>query len=259
MLLDTPICDFGWQAPDFTLKDPAGTAYSMRDSLTDKGLLIAFICNHCPYVKAVADRLADDAREGRSSPFQANLEDFPEEAFEEATKVGVLDALVARSVEAGLGERITPLRADMAALSFAPARFDLIWAEGSAYIMGVANALRAWKAFLKPHGYLALSELLWLTDDPPGEGIDHECHINEALPCRHESEIADPKQVRCKDPELAVHPVQRTWLMLVRYCRSGFLATDHLSRPKSFISRATVHLATATPSRFSCRQTLRTP
>ena len=61
-LLDTPVCDFGWQAPDFTLSTPDGTEHSMRGHLTDKGLLIAFICNHCPYVKAIADRLAEDTR-----------------------------------------------------------------------------------------------------------------------------------------------------------------------------------------------------
>lgn len=60
MLLDTPICDFGWQAPDFTLKDPDGNSFSMIDQLGDKGLLVAFICNHCPYVQAIADRLAHD-------------------------------------------------------------------------------------------------------------------------------------------------------------------------------------------------------
>jgi len=62
MLLDTPICDFGWQAPEFTLKDPDGTSFKMTDHLGDKGLLVAFICNHCPYVKAIADRLAADAK-----------------------------------------------------------------------------------------------------------------------------------------------------------------------------------------------------
>ena len=67
MLLDTPICDFGWKAPDFTLKDPSGTQFTMSDHLGDKGLLIAFICNHCPYVQAIADRLAEDARELQTS------------------------------------------------------------------------------------------------------------------------------------------------------------------------------------------------
>lgn len=62
MLLDTPICDFGWKAPDFTLQDANGNSFTMSEHLGGKGLLIAFICNHCPYVKAVADRLADDAQ-----------------------------------------------------------------------------------------------------------------------------------------------------------------------------------------------------
>ena len=60
MLLDTPVCDFGWKAPDFTLQDPNGQSYSLSDQLSEKGLLIMFICNHCPYVKAIAERLAQD-------------------------------------------------------------------------------------------------------------------------------------------------------------------------------------------------------
>ena len=60
-LLNTPICDFGWKAPDFTLRDPNGNAFTMSENLGEKGLLIAFICNHCPYVKAIGDRLAQDA------------------------------------------------------------------------------------------------------------------------------------------------------------------------------------------------------
>jgi len=63
MLLDTPICDFGWKAPDFTLSDPDGNSFTMSEHLGDKGLLIAFICNHCPYVRAIAHRFADDVRE----------------------------------------------------------------------------------------------------------------------------------------------------------------------------------------------------
>ena len=61
-LLDTPICDFGWQAPDFTLQDPNGERFTMSDHLGDKGLLVMFICNHCPYVIAVAERLAADTK-----------------------------------------------------------------------------------------------------------------------------------------------------------------------------------------------------
>ena len=60
MLLDTPLCDFGWKAPDFTLSDAHGNSYTMREQLGEHGLLIAFICNHCPYVQRIADRLAAD-------------------------------------------------------------------------------------------------------------------------------------------------------------------------------------------------------
>ncbi|MDD8057664.1 MULTISPECIES: thioredoxin family protein [Shewanella] len=63
MLLDTPICDFGWKAPDFTLKNPNGDAFTMSEHLGEKGLLIMFICNHCPYVKAIASRLSKDTQQ----------------------------------------------------------------------------------------------------------------------------------------------------------------------------------------------------
>ena len=60
MLLDTPLCDFGWKAPEFTLKDSDGKAFTMSEHLGDKGLLIAFICNHCPYVKRITKTFAED-------------------------------------------------------------------------------------------------------------------------------------------------------------------------------------------------------
>jgi len=62
MLLDTPICDFGWKAPDFTLKDANGQIFTMSEHLGEKGLLIAFICNHCPYVQRIGQRLAEDTK-----------------------------------------------------------------------------------------------------------------------------------------------------------------------------------------------------
>ena len=61
MLLDTPLCDFGWKAPAFTLADPDGNRHSLDGLMGERGLLVAFICNHCPYVVAVIDRLVADA------------------------------------------------------------------------------------------------------------------------------------------------------------------------------------------------------
>lgn len=61
MLLDTPVCDFGWRGPDFTLPDARGQDHRMGDYVGTGGLLVAFICNHCPYVKRIAAQLAGDA------------------------------------------------------------------------------------------------------------------------------------------------------------------------------------------------------
>jgi peroxiredoxin len=60
--LTTPVCDFGWKAIDFALKDPDGRAYRLADVRGTKGTLVIFLCNHCPYVQAVADRLSEDVR-----------------------------------------------------------------------------------------------------------------------------------------------------------------------------------------------------
>jgi len=58
----TPVCDFGWQAPDFTLPGVDGKAYSLEDLKGPNGTLVMFLCNHCPYVKAVIDRIVRDVK-----------------------------------------------------------------------------------------------------------------------------------------------------------------------------------------------------
>lgn len=60
MLLKSDVCDFGWPAPDFDLATPDGTRHTRDSVMGPKGMLIAFICNHCPYVISVIDRLAKD-------------------------------------------------------------------------------------------------------------------------------------------------------------------------------------------------------
>ncbi|NEQ45944.1 MAG: class I SAM-dependent methyltransferase [Leptolyngbya sp. SIOISBB] len=69
--------------------------------------------------------------------------------------------------ETGLGDRVTPLQADMAAMPFATASFDVIWSEGAAYSMGFGKALTQWRSLLTPQGYLVASEITWLRSDPP--------------------------------------------------------------------------------------------
>jgi len=58
----TGICDFGWVARDFALKGVDGKTWSLADVRGDNGTLIAFICNHCPYVKAAIGRFVDEAK-----------------------------------------------------------------------------------------------------------------------------------------------------------------------------------------------------
>ena len=61
--LTTPICDFGWKAPDFDLPGVDGTRYTLANARGPHGLLVMFICNHCPYVKAVRERIIRDAKD----------------------------------------------------------------------------------------------------------------------------------------------------------------------------------------------------
>lgn len=57
-----PICDFGWKAADFRLPGIDGATYSLADIRGPRGTLVMFICNHCPYVKAVIDRIVVNVR-----------------------------------------------------------------------------------------------------------------------------------------------------------------------------------------------------
>jgi peroxiredoxin len=60
---ETPICNFGEPARPFSLPATDGKTYTLADVKGPKGLLVTFICNHCPYVKAVLDRIIRDAND----------------------------------------------------------------------------------------------------------------------------------------------------------------------------------------------------
>lgn len=62
MAVETPICDFGWHAPDFTLPGIDGRSWSLEQVRGPNGVVVMFLCNHCPYVKAVIDRVVADMR-----------------------------------------------------------------------------------------------------------------------------------------------------------------------------------------------------
>lgn len=86
--LQTPVCDFGRLAPDFNLPGVDGRRWTRDDCKGDQGLLVMFICNHCPYVKAVIDRIIRDARD--LAPLGIHCvailsndpSDYPEDSFE---------------------------------------------------------------------------------------------------------------------------------------------------------------------------------
>lgn len=80
-----------------------------------------------------------------------------------------LDQLSKSANEADVSDRIYPLKMSMMDLKFERESFDLIWSEGAIYIMGFQKGLEQWKAYLKPGGYLAVSELSWIKEDPPQE------------------------------------------------------------------------------------------
>ncbi|UZD92267.1 thioredoxin family protein [Cognatishimia activa] len=65
--LNPPVCDFDWPAPAFLLPATDGKAYALSDVAGSNGTLIMFICNHCPYVVGVIDRLVRDAGELQSN------------------------------------------------------------------------------------------------------------------------------------------------------------------------------------------------
>lgn len=83
----------------------------------------------------------------------------------------MLEELSQRAAARGLGDLVRPEVADMAALPVAPGSLDLLWAEGSVFILGLEAAFRLWKPLMKPGGLLVLSDGVWLTDSPPAEAI----------------------------------------------------------------------------------------
>lgn len=58
-----PVCDFGWPAVDAELPGTDGQKHHIFEQAGPRGLVVVFICNHCPYVKAVIDRIVRDARD----------------------------------------------------------------------------------------------------------------------------------------------------------------------------------------------------
>ena len=88
MAVETPICDFGWKAPEFSLPATDGKVFTLEELNGERGLLVMFICNHCPYVKSVIDRIVRDAIELQGLGINTvaicanDANDYPEDSFE---------------------------------------------------------------------------------------------------------------------------------------------------------------------------------
>lgn len=91
--ISPPVCDFGWKAPEFNLPDVNGEMVSLQESVGPKGLLVMFICNHCPYVKAILPRLIADVKELKAlgvntvAIMSNDPSDYPEDSPENMKKI----------------------------------------------------------------------------------------------------------------------------------------------------------------------------
>ena len=95
MPIQTPICDFGQKAHDFKLKSTDNKILSLNDVVGEKGTLIMFICNHCPYVKAVTKDIVDDCNELKKIGINSvaicanDAVNYPEDSFEKMIEFSI--------------------------------------------------------------------------------------------------------------------------------------------------------------------------
>ena len=88
MLTQTPICDFGKKAIPFKLKSTEGKIISLEELKGENGTLVMFICNHCPYVKAITKDIVEDCNELKKIGINSvaissnDPTNYPEDSFE---------------------------------------------------------------------------------------------------------------------------------------------------------------------------------
>ena len=91
-LTKTPVCDFGKKATDFKLKSINNNFIALNDINGDKATLIMFICNHCPYVKAIIKDLAKDCNDLKKDGINTvaimsnDTKNYPEDSFDNMIK-----------------------------------------------------------------------------------------------------------------------------------------------------------------------------
>ena len=91
-LTKTPICDFGKKAENFELKSTENKVISLNDAKGENGTLIMFICNHCPYVKAVIKDIVEDCKKLETNGIKSlaicsnDVKNYPEDSFDNMVK-----------------------------------------------------------------------------------------------------------------------------------------------------------------------------
>jgi peroxiredoxin len=89
------VCDFGWKAPSFSLPATDGKTYDLSDVSGPNGTLVMFICNHCPYVLSVLDRIIRDAHDlqamgvGVAAISANDVVAYPQDSFENMGKMAI--------------------------------------------------------------------------------------------------------------------------------------------------------------------------
>ena len=146
------ICDYfstmerqGPGSPDMTIK-----ALGFIDHLTDKSLIADLGCGTGEQTMTLAQHISGHI---------TALDLFPK-------FIHILNRNVEKS---GLQERVKGIVGSMEDLPFSENSLDMIWSEGAIYNIGFERGLNEWRRYLKPDGYLAVSESSWFTDKRPAE------------------------------------------------------------------------------------------
>lgn len=92
-----------------------------------------------------------------------------------------LDQLKQSAKNDKLSDRIEVLNKSMFDMEFPEDFFDIIWAEGSIFIIGFEKGLKEWKKYIKKNGYMAVHEMTWLKDNPPTEISDYWKQVYPAI------------------------------------------------------------------------------
>lgn len=93
MAAQSQVCDFGWKAVEFDLPGVDGKRHTLASARGPNGLVLMFICNHCPYVKAIRDRIVRDCKElvahgiGSIAIMSNDPTEYPEDSFDNMKRV----------------------------------------------------------------------------------------------------------------------------------------------------------------------------